>query len=367
MVQRTIEFNDLRKLVLERWELDINGPSQLYYKDDEGDRIKIDSSEFKRLLQRHFATSDIVRIHIDSGKTNKGSTRPRVQSGTSEESDQVNMGSPSNNSKLISVPVVGRRGSVEDERVDPNTTAELFSRGREEPTSKNRLPSRTANRTGTTTAPAVDPWQVTLEAMEKDKMPWRKLGAIGKGAYGTVYEGVLENGRHVAVKVLDVPRQVQSTIEESAVSGPGQSVRKLIREINLMRRLEHKNIVAYIHCHITKLEDDNVRHRGGRSSLMTTPRNVNQPLQIEIIMELCSRGPLSQIVKQSPGGRLSVVEARKYIKQILQGLMYLHSRGVIHRDIKADKSSSVTMGWLSSPTLAAPVVSPTPRRPWTPP
>ena len=53
-----------------------------------------------------------------------------------------------------------------------------------------------------------------------------------------------------------------------------------------------------------------------------------------IVMEYASNGDLLEYVKGK--GKLETSEARKMFRQIVYGLAHIHSRGVIHRDIKLD-------------------------------
>jgi len=49
-------------------------------------------------------------------------------------------------------------------------------------------------------------------------------------------------------------------------------------------------------------------------------------------MDLCKNKSLSQVIRRRK--RLHEIEVRYFAKQIIMGLMYIHSMNVIHRDIK---------------------------------
>ncbi|CUG88152.1 protein kinase, putative [Bodo saltans] len=149
------------------------------------------------------------------------------------------------------------------------------------------------------------------------RVQWRRMATLGKGSFGTVYEGITNDGRIMAVKVQGLP---MDETEESP------EVKALMQEINLMRQLCHKNIVAYYGCQTTGPGED------------PAGMGVSDNQRMEIFLEFCSGGSLTTIRKRydPAGGRLSMTLSRSYTKQILEGLQYLHQRGVMHRDIKGD-------------------------------
>lgn len=51
-----------------------------------------------------------------------------------------------------------------------------------------------------------------------------------------------------------------------------------------------------------------------------------------MLLDLCKNKSLSQVIRRRK--RFHEVEVRYYAKQILKGLKYIHSKNVIHRDIK---------------------------------
>ncbi|RLM73739.1 MAP3K epsilon protein kinase 1-like [Panicum miliaceum] len=119
---------------------------------------------------------------------------------------------------------------------------------------------------------------------------------IGKGAYGRVYKGLdLENGDFVAIKQVSLENIPQE-------------------DLNIIMNLNHKNIVKYL------------------GSLKTKSH-------LHIILEYVENGSLANIIKPNkfgpfPESLVAVYIAQFLHGQVLEGLVYLHEQGVIHRDIK---------------------------------
>eukprot|EP00178_Gracilaria_changii_P018643 TRINITY_DN534_c0_g1_i1.p1 TRINITY_DN534_c0_g1~~TRINITY_DN534_c0_g1_i1.p1 ORF type:complete len:1013 (+),score=172.90 TRINITY_DN534_c0_g1_i1:2354-5392(+) len=132
------------------------------------------------------------------------------------------------------------------------------------------------------------------------------LEVIGKGAYGTVYKGIWrEVGRHVAIKRAS--RSKLSSDEEKALQ----------TEIQLFKNLKHRHIVNYIEA----VDDPSSKY-------------------LDIVMEYVEGGSLFNIVRnirRSKDDGERVFDERvvaDFIRQVVLGLDYLHSQGVVHRDIK---------------------------------
>ncbi|BFZ56162.1 Protein kinase of the Mitotic Exit Network [Savitreella phatthalungensis] len=114
---------------------------------------------------------------------------------------------------------------------------------------------------------------------------------LGRGAHGQVYRGFHAiTGATVAIKVLnDLHRTV-------------------LEEIRLLRSLRHDNVVRY--------------HASTTSGQQTF-----------LVMEFCENGSLFHMCRALgtfPEGLLCA-----FLGQVLRGLIYLHSQGVVHCDIKA--------------------------------
>ncbi|XP_043716021.1 MAP3K epsilon protein kinase 1-like isoform X3 [Telopea speciosissima] len=121
---------------------------------------------------------------------------------------------------------------------------------------------------------------------------------IGKGAHARVYKGLdLENGDFVAIKQVSLENIAQ------------EDLNIIMQEIDLLKNLNHKNIVKYL----------------GSSKTKT---------HLHIILEYVENGSLANIIKPNKFGPFPESLVAVYIAQVLEGLVYLHEQGVIHRDIK---------------------------------
>lgn len=115
--------------------------------------------------------------------------------------------------------------------------------------------------------------------------------------YGCVYQGLhVEGGTFVAIKQVKL-----SSLPEDKYQG-------IQTEIELLQGLAHPNVVRYITC-----------------------KSVSGYLNV--VMEYVENGSLLRILNKF--GKLPETLVAMYMSQVMQGLNYLHSEGVTHRDIKA--------------------------------
>lgn len=121
---------------------------------------------------------------------------------------------------------------------------------------------------------------------------------LGRGAFGQVFKGRdTRSGEAVAIKQL------------SLGGIPGEALTGIVGEIDLLKGLDHPNIVKYIGSFKTRTH-------------------------LYIIMEFMEEGALSGIIKPNRFGLFPEPMVAMYIIQVLAGLVYLHGQGVVHRDIK---------------------------------
>lgn len=126
---------------------------------------------------------------------------------------------------------------------------------------------------------------------------WEKGGLLGRGSFGSVYEGISHDGFFFAVKEVSLLDQGD---------GGRQSLYQLEQEIELLRQFEHENIVQYY----------------------GTDKNDSK---LYIFLELVTQGSLLNLYQKY---HLRDSQVSAYTRQILHGLKYLHDRNVLHRDIK---------------------------------
>lgn len=127
---------------------------------------------------------------------------------------------------------------------------------------------------------------------------FQKLDKIGQGTYSSVYRARdNETGKIVALKKVRF------------VNMDPESVRFMAREILVLRRLDHPNVM--------KLE-----------GLVTSRMSGN----IYLVFEYMEHDLAGLIA--SPHIKFTEPQIKCYMKQLFLGLEHCHSRGVLHRDVK---------------------------------
>ncbi|OHT07681.1 hypothetical protein TRFO_24104 [Tritrichomonas foetus] len=145
----------------------------------------------------------------------------------------------------------------------------------------------------------VDMKTLPVSAVKEEKKPtsfenYSISKILGQGAFGSVHKGFdTDTGKPVAIKAIPLDNQ--------------NSLSSIQSEIEIMSHLDNEHIVKYIGSH--KTHDF-----------------------LYIVMEYAEQGSLQSTQKRF--GNFTERLAAQYIQQILLGLQYLHSQGIIHHDIK---------------------------------
>lgn len=144
----------------------------------------------------------------------------------------------------------------------------------------------------TTTAAAAS----SLDEKPSSPLKWIKGDVIGEGTFGKVYKGLNQStGELLAIKQFYL------------ADGSEEEVDDLQKEIAVMWELDHEHIVRYL----------------GTSK---TDRF------LYIVLEYVTGGSIASMLAQYGPFTESLI--RRFSLHILSGMQYLHSQGIIHRDIK---------------------------------
>ncbi|XP_031381315.1 serine/threonine-protein kinase CTR1-like isoform X2 [Punica granatum] len=139
--------------------------------------------------------------------------------------------------------------------------------------------------------------------IEDLKIPWNDLvlkERIGAGSFGTVHRADW-HGSDVAVKIL---------MEQDFHA---ERVKEFLREVAIMKRLRHPNIVLFMGA-------------------------VTEPPNLSIVTEYLSRGSLYKLLHKS--GPREMLDERRRLSMaydVAKGMNYLHKRNppIVHRDLKS--------------------------------
>lgn len=148
---------------------------------------------------------------------------------------------------------------------------------------------------------------------------YNKCNLIGSGSFGSVWRYERRDGadegqlpRQVAVKVVGCHRHGCEHGHAAVHARTAQQIRALQNEVNTVySKLHHANIVE---CY-GWLDFD---------------------CSIHVMLEYLPRGSIRHLYQEGFKQGLPIPMVTKYVREILNGLIYLHAAGLVHRDLKCD-------------------------------
>ncbi|XP_063714696.1 serine/threonine-protein kinase 33-like [Symsagittifera roscoffensis] len=142
--------------------------------------------------------------------------------------------------------------------------------------------------------------------------PGKSAVVLGKGTFGTVcLAHEVETGNKFAVK--KVSKEKAGTV----------GLRLLQREVDILKRVQHPNIICLL-------------------NIFETPRSMY------LVLDYCDKGDLKKQLKLQKNGRFTEPQVQELLRKLADAVYYLHKDGIIHRDLKLENVLCISYNSLKS-------------------
>ena len=131
-----------------------------------------------------------------------------------------------------------------------------------------------------------------------EKKYFMKGELIGEGRFGKIYSGLLYNGEIISIKIFKNLSDLQK--------------KRIINNLETVYKLNHKNIIKAI-----QIDNENI---------------INENGDLSIVYESIKLNNVQEIIEKY--GSLDEKIIQQYIKQLLEGLKYLHEQKIFHKNLK---------------------------------
>ena len=131
-----------------------------------------------------------------------------------------------------------------------------------------------------------------------EKKYFMKGELIGEGRFGKIYSGLLYNGEIISIKIFKNLSDLQK--------------KRIINNLETVYKLNHKNIIKAI-----PIDND---------------KNFDENGDLSIVYENIKLNNVQEIIEKY--GSLDEKIIQQYIKQLLEGLKYLHEQKIFHKNLK---------------------------------